>query len=132
MAVNITKKTMQIRNIRLALLLGVITTILSTYTWAVCYVSGDCTCAVVGTCYSSKVLPDCQVPTCVIADSSASILNVCPGAGPYTGRELIDYPSCCPSACRMFDSCTQQYVSLAGGFCSFIVGRWAGVGNYCR
>jgi hypothetical protein len=115
-----------------ALAILTLSTVISSYA-AVCYVAGSCTCAVIGQCYSQKVLPNCQVPTCIVADSSASAWNVCPGDGPYTGREFVAAPeSCCPASCRAYDACAQQYVSLSGGACCFSIARYEGVGSNCQ
>lgn len=122
---------MKQRMLRMGLCALVALTILSGY--AACFVAGGCTCAVVGSCYSQKVLPNCQVPTCLIADTTAVAWTVCAGNGPYTGRELAFPDSiCCPSACRVYDACTQQYVSLYGDLCCFGVMRYQGTGSDCE
>jgi hypothetical protein len=104
----------------------------SGYGWA-CYVTSSCTCAVIGSCYSQKILPTCQVPTCLIADTSATVWTVCSGNGTYTGRQ-ITYPDdrCTPLACRLYDNCAHQYVGLSGDDCSFAVVHYEGVGSGCH
>jgi hypothetical protein len=101
------------------------------YAWA-CYVEGNCTCAVAGSCYAQTVLPNCQLPTCIIADTSAVTWNVCTGNGAYLGRERITPDAfCMPTACRVYDLCNQQYISISGASCWFSVLRYQGVGS-CR
>ena len=103
-----------------------------TYAWA-CYYTGTCTCAVAGSCYAKAVLPTCQIPTCIIADAAAVTWNVCEGNGSYQGRERI-YPNsaCCPSVCRVYDNCTQQYVSFTGASCCFETAHYQATGSDCR
>lgn len=102
------------------------------YAWA-CYVAGQCTCAVAGSCYAQTVLPMCQVPTCIIADSGATTWNVCQGNGPYFGRERITPDAACqPGICRVYDSCNQQYILISGASCWFSVQRYQGVGTGCQ
>jgi hypothetical protein len=101
------------------------------YSWA-CYVAGDCICAVAGSCYAKTVLPNCQLPTCIIADSSAVAWNVCPGNGSYQGRELLLTDGyCMPATCRVYDRCNQQYVALSGSSCWFSIQNFQGVGSGC-
>ncbi len=105
--------------------------VLSTYGWA-CYVTTYCTCAVVGSCYSQKIIPTCQLPTCLIADSNASVWSVCQGNGSYAGRDHVSIDDkCCPSSCRIYDLCNQQYVSFNGAVCCFDVMHYIGTGS-CR
>jgi hypothetical protein len=107
-------------------------TMASGYAWA-CYVAGDCTCAVAGSCYAQTVLPTCQLPTCIIADAAAVTWNVCQGNGSYQGRERVTPDTgCLPSACRVYDLCNHQYVSMSGGSCWFAVQRYQGVGSGCQ
>lgn len=103
----------------------------SSYAWA-CFVTAQCPCAVAGSCYSRKLLPTCQIPTCVIADAAATTWNVCSGNGAYTGRTR-SYPDspCCPSACRVYDNCSQQYVAFTGTICCFDAANYQGVGSVC-
>ena len=122
-------KITKIRRIVLAIAaLGIVTS----YTWA-CYIAGYCTCAVSGSCYSKAVVPDCQIPTCIIADASATAWNVCTGNGTYQGREAIsDANFCCPAACRIYDNCTHQYLSFVGGVCCFNIQSYQGINPGCN
>lgn len=122
---------MKSSHIRCRIIAVAVLALVSTYSWA-CYIAGDCTCAVVGSCYSRRILPNCQVPTCLIADTSASVWNVCPGSGPYTGRTSLEVSACCPSACRVYDSCAHQYLLYLGGACCFEVQRFQGTGSSCQ
>lgn len=102
------------------------------YAWA-CYVEGACTCAVIGGCYGSKVVPDCQMPTCVIADSTATVWNACPGPGPYPSRQIVlETVPCCPPTCRFYNNCTHQYIGISGSICCFDVRQYFGTGSGCQ
>lgn len=122
---------MKIMPLRTRLFAGAVLALLSSYSWA-CYVSTQCTCAVIGTCYGASVLPTCQVPTCIIADSAASVNSVCEGNGPYQGREVGGAASCCPYSCRIYDNCAHQYVTFYGSICCFTVARYYGTGSGCQ
>jgi hypothetical protein len=121
------------KRVRISLTAVSLLAIVSSYAGA-CYYAGYCICAVSGSCYSRTVLPDCQMPTCIIADSSASSFNVCSGNGPYTGREtIVEFPTtCCPAACRIYDNCAHQYVSLTGTSCCFSIAQYQGAGSGCN
>jgi hypothetical protein len=119
------------RRMQLALVAAVLLTVLSTY--GTCYIAGNCLCAVSGTCYGAKPLPDCIVPTCMIAESSASTWNVCAGPGTFLGRQQApELGVCCPASCRAYDSCTHQYVSMNGSICCFTVRTYDGTGSGCN
>ena len=101
--------------------------------YASCYIAADCTCAKVGQCYATAPLPDCSVPTCLIADTAASAWNVCSGPGPYTGREIEYNPvPCCPASCRAYDSCLHQYITMSGALCCAEATHYTGVGSGCQ
>ncbi len=115
--------------VRVALTTTTIMGVISSYTWA-CYVAGSCVCALPGRAYGSRSLPDCNIPTSIIAEASATIWNVCAGDGPYLGRKVTTYFSpCCPPACRLYNNCTQQYESFSGSICCFQVSTYEGTGT---
>ena len=101
--------------------------------YGICYMEGNCTCALVGQCYGSATLPDCKVATCVVAETTATTWNTCPGAGPYTGRVAAGIADqCCPLSCRMWDACAAQYVELTGPYCCFQVMHYGPTGSGCH
>jgi hypothetical protein len=101
--------------------------------YGVCYTEGNCTCALVGQCYGSTLLPDCKVPTCLVAETTQTVWNTCPGPGSYTGRVAEGIADqCCPLSCRAWDACAAQYIEMTGGLCCFQVMHYLPTGSGCK